>query len=246
MRFARTFLWAALAAYLLGLHLVVIIALTRTNFLPLAYKSLGYWQAPPEWEDFPIQAVLEHAERDQRVPNGAIVLLGDSIMGGVPAESVGPNAVNFGLGGDTTYLLLRRLPMLRSIERAGAVVIEVGVNDLKYRAPAEAAAFYGDILRRIPASTPVLALSVLPVDETKPVIARRSDLRNANIAALNDAIRAACHHRPNCRYLDLWPLAWDASRGAPRSEWFGPDGWHLSAAGGERMAAWIRNTLGVR
>ncbi len=42
------------------------------------------------------------------------------------------------------------------------------------------------------------------------------------------------------------PLAWDASRGAPRSEWFGPDGWHLSAAGGERMAAWIRNTLGVR
>lgn len=246
MKAGRTILWAVLAAYLVGLHLVVAVALTRTNFLPLVYKSLGYWQPPPEWEDFPIQTVLDQATLDRRVPDHAVILLGDSIMAGVPAGSVGPNAVNFGLGGDTTQVLLRRLPMLRSLDRASAVVIEVGVNDLKYRTPAEAARLYGDILRHIPAATPVVALSVLPVDETKPAITRRADLRNAAITALNGAIRTICERRPHCRYLDLWPVVWDASRGVPQADFFGPDGWHLSAAGGERIGAWIRNTLATR
>lgn len=243
MKSSRWILWVVLATYLAGLHLIAGLALLKTNFLPLVYKSLGYWQPVREWEDFSIQTVLDHAALDRRVPDGAVILLGDSIMAGVPAEVVGPNAVNFGLGGDTTRVLLRRMPVLRSIDRGEAVVIEVGVNDLKYRTPAETAYLYSEILERIPPVTLVIALSVLPVDETNPVVARRSDLRNAAISALNDAIRATCQRRPNCRYLDLWPVVWDTNRGTPVLDNLGTDGWHLSVQGGERIGAWIRNML---
>lgn len=243
MKSSRWILWVTLAIYLAGLHLIAGLALLKSNLLPLAYKSFGYWQPVQEWEDFSIQTVLDHAALDRRVPDGAIILLGDSIMGGIPADSVGSNAVNFGLGGDTTRVLLRRMALLRSLDRAEAVVIEVGVNDLKYRTPTETAYLYGEILDRIPPATPTIALSVLPVDEANPVVARRSDLRNAAITVLNDAIRATCQRRPNCRYLDLWPVIWDVNRGTPVLDNLRTDGWHLSAEGGERIGAWIQNTL---
>ena len=80
---------------------------------------------------------MDQAERDRGVPDRSVLLLGDSIIAQLDPISIGPQIVNFGLAGDTTRTMLRRLPTLRALDRAQGAVIGVGINDLRYRGPAE-------------------------------------------------------------------------------------------------------------
>lgn len=237
--------WLAIA-YLLVLHLTVAVLVTRTNFIPLAYKTLGYWVAVEEYADISVRTLLDQANQAARIGPGSIMLLGDSIMAGVDAGSVGPGAANFGLGGDTTHLLRRRLATLPPIASSRAAVVLVGVNDLKFRSLDEIAANYAELLAALPEAARVVAVSVLPLDETTAVVSRRGDLRNAKVTALNAAIQAVCAARANCRYLDAWPAFYDTQTRRLRADYHRGDGWHLNDAGGRLLGGLIRIALAVR
>ncbi len=222
-------------AYLMALHGALAWTIVYTDALPVLWRGLGFWPPADEWSSIRAETVVAHARRDPDVPDGAVILLGDSIMAGIDAAAVGADAVNFGLGGDSTVTLAHRLPMLRSVGRSRAVVLEVGVNDLKGRTVAQIARAYGAILVMLADRPRVVAVSVLPVDETADLVRGRPDLRNAAIVTLNSAIRAACAQRPNCRYLDAWPAVFDPATLGLRQAMHRGDGWHLSAAGGQAM-----------
>lgn len=226
----------AAALYLLALHVFVLVLVVKTDFLTLAGKTLGLLP-PEEWTDDFTAQTLTLAERDRALAKGAVVLLGDSIMAEVPAGLVDGRGRNLAIPGDTVRMLSRRLPVLRSLEQAHAIVLGIGVNDLKYRSPTTIAADYAALLMRLPDAVPVIVLSVLPVDETATVVARRGYLRNAAISDLNARLRAACAARPACRFVDAWPALTDPATGDLRAGLHGGDGWHLSAGGARELAA---------
>jgi lysophospholipase L1-like esterase len=220
---------AVFALYLLALHALVLLLLVKTDFSTRAGKTLG-WLPPEEFSELYYRTVLAQAARAKTVPPGGWLLLGDSIVAGLDPSRIAPGAANFGLAGDTVRTLAARLPTLGTLDRAGAIVLGVGVNDLKYRQPAQIAADYTALLAALP-RVPVLALLPLPVDEAGPAALARAYLRNALIAALDDAERTACTARPRCT-----PVA------APRVQ-YGPDGWHLSASGSEALADVLREHI---
>jgi lysophospholipase L1-like esterase len=232
----------ALLLYLVALHAVVLILVVKTNFLPLAGKTLG-WLPPEEWSEPLDRAIIEQSAHDRDTPSGALIIVGDSIMEGLKPGLIAPDAVNFGLGGITTRMLMVRWPLLRSIDAARLIVIGVGVNDLKYRTPSEIAADYAKLLALTP-RVPKIAVSVLPVDEQTDAMRRRPYLKNEAIRDLNTRIKLACEARPDCRYLDAWPEMLDSGTHQLRGPYHGGDGWHLSDAGGRALAAEIR--LGIR
>ena len=106
----------------------------KTNFIDLSLRTLG-WSPPPSELIFALchEWIVDQAERDRGVPDGSALLLGDSIIAQLDPLSIGPQIVNFGLAGDTTRTMLRRLPTFPALARAQGAVIGVGSNDLRYR-----------------------------------------------------------------------------------------------------------------
>lgn len=224
----------ALFTYLVILHAVLLVLVFKTDFLLLAGKTLGF--IPPEEFNGELEAIiLKQAEQDLAVPAGQVVLVGDSHIARLDGK-LGAGVVNFGIGGDTTRTLSARLPTIRSIQHSRAVVVEVGVNDLKYRAVDQIIMDYAALFGRLPQSAPVLVLSVPPVDPNGSAARHRPYLRNDRIAALNIGIRRVCAAHPQCRFLDAGP----ALAGQPA---WSADGWHLSDAGNQVLADLIRGAL---
>ena len=222
------------------LHVVLVVLILKTNFLLLAGKTLG-WIPPEEWNLQFCFDVLKQAEQDSIVPAGAVILLGDSIVMRLDPKAIADNAVNFGLGGDTTHTLYSRLPVLRSVAQSSSVVVGVGVNDLKYRPVEQIARDYAKLLDRLAAVPRVLVLSVLPVNDAGEAARQRPYLRNRSILALDQDLGILCGQWTNCRYLDAWP-----AMAASASDVYDGDGWHLSAAGNRVVAAFLRESLTSR
>jgi len=221
------------AVYLLLIHAVLAVAVVKSDFMLKVGKTLGW--LPPE--EFPAEWYPQAMRAARRpVAPGSVVLLGDSMVAQLPPALVSGDALNLGIGGDTVRRLAERLPLHGGLEAAAAVVVAVGVNDLKYRDPVAVAADYAAMLSAIPAGPRLFAATVLPVDEDNPAVRARDWLRNERIAAVNDGIRRACAARPDCRLAEGWS---DMPAG-----YAGPDGWHLAPAGQAAWAGLLRAAIG--
>ena len=147
----------------------------------LAYAGLV---AQRDNEDDPSRAAaIERYDReDHAVPAGATILLGDSIA--YKAPFAGPCIANRGLGGERSDQLLANLERWPSLDRAGAVLIAVGTNDVWQRRPERLGKNVAAILARIDA--PVFLVG-LPADLD-------------GIAEANAVLRAACGD--GCTFID--------------------------------------------
>jgi lysophospholipase L1-like esterase len=236
-RWWRIGLRSAGAGYVVLLHVLLVVLILKTNFLLLAGKTLGLIP-PEEWTLQFYAAILAQAEQDARLPPASVILLGDSIIAELNPQEVADDAVNFGLGGDTTNTLYRRLAVLHSIVRSRVVIVEVGVNDLKYRAIGPIVSDYRKVLGRLAAVPRVVVMSVLPVDPAGQAARERPYLQNQTIETLNRGLHILCRQQMNCHFLDAWPAI-----AASQSNIFGSDGWHLSDAGRHVLAGLMRNAL---
>ena len=82
--------------------------------------------------DFYYSTLKAHLLLERYIPKGAMLFFGDSLVQGLELESLHRYPVNFGITGDTTAGLLRRLKEYQSLNIADAVVLESGVNDLGF------------------------------------------------------------------------------------------------------------------
>ncbi len=124
-------------------------ALARPGLLRRVAKKLGLPDGNQRW--FYEQTVAFHRRMDDCVPDQAVLFIGDSFIQGLCVTEVAAKSINYGIGGDTTEGLLARLPHYPSLNRARAVVVSVGENDLrKGRTPADINLSYGRILARLP------------------------------------------------------------------------------------------------
>jgi len=127
--------------------------------------------------------ILEHYDRtDSRVPAGATILIGDSIAQRAPFA--GPCIANRGIGGERSDQLLANLGRWPSLDRAGAVVVAIGTNDVWQRRPQGLGQRVAAILDRIAAPVYLIGLS--------------ADLEG--IVEANRELRRAC--RGGCTFIE--------------------------------------------
>lgn len=206
------------AGYLIALHLLLGLALVQSDFRQRIAARLGFEVAGDAAFISTLRRI--HAQMDASVPAGATLFLGDSITMALATAAVAPHAVNYGIGSQRSDHLLESMQAYRAIERAGAVVIAIGVNDLLQGRTAGIELRYQDILRAVPAAVRVVLSSPTPVAEIEP----------GRQVAVRDAARRACVARPGCTFVDGYALL-SSSPGSLL-----PDGVHLSPAG---YALWI-------
>jgi len=220
-------------AYVICIHILLAIVLVKSDFIERAQRRLAIQSTglPTEITPYFQQILRSHKRIDGNVPDGAVIFIGDSITQGLCVSAVACPSVNYGIGSDTTFGVLQRLPYYRSITRASAVVIAIGINDMKRRSNDDILVNYRTILEGIPETTPVILSAVLPVDEEI-----RSDLRgfSERIKNLNSGIEHLARGSQKLFFVDASPLLIDNFGNL--ADMYHDDGVHLNSKG---YAIWI-------
>ena len=176
--------------------------------------------------------VKYHERMDGNVPDNAVIFIGDSITQGLAVSAVTPLAINYGIGKDTSVGVLQRIPLYRSLARAEAIVLAIGVNDLRQRSNDALVANFESILTQLlPSTVPVIVSSILPVDTR---VWPEPD-HNDRIEQINAKLELLCLQYPTARFVNSSERLLDAEQNLAPHYHIG-DGIHLSTAGYEQ---WI-------
>ena len=221
----------ALYSYLIILHLFVAVVVIKTDIGDRIWRKLGFEIEIPELKQHYYEMLTFQSRIDKNLPAGRILFFGDSITQGLAVSAISDKATNYGIGTDTSFGLLSRFPYYQSINTASAIVIAIGVNDLKRRPVAEITDNYKKILTLIPEGTPVIASAVMPLD----LDYYQLDSGNELVFKLNQNIKDLCLNLENCTYIDSGKSLLD-ERGQLARQYHNGDGIHLNA---KAYAVWI-------
>lgn len=220
-------------AYIIFIHVSLGLVLLKSDFLERFSNKFGLGlTSQHKIIKYYNDMVCYHSRMDGNVPDGAIIFIGDSFVQGLCVSAVVPEAVNYGIGGDTTVGVLRRLPTYSSLIRAGVVVVAIGYNDLKFKNNKEILSNYSAIAEQVPHNIPIVFSAVLPIDEKKRVELHG---RNQRIKTINKELKAFTMKSKNMFFVDAGSSLTDA-QGNLADEYQDGDGIHLNAKGN---AIWI-------
>lgn len=212
--------------------MMLVIVIIKFPSVVQSARRLG-WLESSRTEHYK-QMIAFHRRIDSIAPKGAVLFIGDSFIQSICVAAITEKAVNFGIGGDTTEGVLRRLPLYASIKKAKAIVLLVGYNDLRERDNNAIIANYREIFKRIPENCTILFCSVLPTDERC-----RPERFNDRITALNHLAAEMCSLRKGCYFLDMADGLTDSDGNLSRNFHEG-DGIHLNSIGYKMFSQKLR------
>lgn len=213
------------------MHALLGLALTRSDFIDRLRGGLNINPVQPEQTAAYRKILLFHRRADQNSPENQVAFFGDSHIQGLAVAAVAPRSVNWGISGDTSRGLIKRLPLYSSISRTGLIVIEIGINDFAASSDEEILDNYKKIAGAFPHNIPVLFSAILPVDDS---ITKRHQT-NQRIRKINSGLQEICESYPNVHFLDISADLTDATGELSPTNHIG-DGIHLNALG---YSIWI-------
>lgn len=220
--------------YLVIVTVLLIIVLAKSNFLKLLDQKLyAKLFSNPEITQYFRDIVSYHLRMDDNTPDGAVFFIGDSLIQGLCVAAITPNAINYGIGGDTTTGVLQRIRQYHALKRARAIVIAIGANDFHYRQNAAILRNYAEIEAGLPPNIPLIFSAVMPVNET---LLNFEPHLNNRIRALNAGLKAQLMLTHRSRFLDAGALLLD-KEGKLADAYHIGDGEHLNTNGN---AIWIK------
>ena len=213
-----------LIIWLICIHGIAVLAVLETDLAYRIDRKLGLGLiTSKELTSFYSNMVGSQQQLDGSVVTGSVIFLGDSITQGLNVAAIVHPAINYGIGMDTTYGLINRIPNYQSLSRASHLVIAIGINDLirTHRDNDTILDNFRQIFKLLPTGVPVTVQAILPVDER--VTTRGFNLR---VDQINQrlAVLAQSH---NVRFIDISHSLINA-QGNLKTEYHVGDGLHLS------------------
>ena len=218
--------------YCLFVHVFLGVLFVKSEFFVIVLDKLGYAEPASKFTPFYRSMVAFHKRINNNLPQGTVIFIGDSITQGLAVSAVAPLAVNFGIGHDTTLGVLDRIKHYSAINRSKAIVIAIGVNDLRRRGNDEIFKNISIIITELKSNAPVLVNAILPINEAASI---RPGF-NKRIRALNKAIGDFCSKDRSVHCLDISDNLID-EYGELSNSYHNGDGIHLNKSGYE---IWIR------
>lgn len=183
-----------------------------------------------------------HAELDRRGSAEHVILIGDSHIHSLRLESLedGTKVRTYGVPGDTSAGVLRRIEQLQTLGEADAVFIAVGFNDLRNTPQRTVIENIVESTRKIPPGPVILVGAVLPID--MPARADWQGRDNQLIKAFNASLARRLQQYPRVIFVDSRSLLVDAQGGLAPSHHVG-DGLHLSEEANRLWANHLRGRI---
>ena len=221
--------------YFMFMHIFLLFVLFKSDFTNRVYNFLVKPSSEKSNADmwYFDYMVDHHLSNDSNIPDGAIVFIGDSIMSGLDVSEIAPNSLNYGIGNDTTVGVLKRLSKYKSVKKATAVVLSIGINDTRSRSNGEILRLFSSIIDEIPEQVPFIISSIFQVNDIM-----RKDLQgvNSRIAELNSGLKQLCASqlKSRCEFVTTGAKITDYN-GNMKPE-YTIDGVHLT---GEANSLWV-------
>lgn len=226
-------------AYITLVHICLVVLLFKTNLFENVLLKLEMKRMTPEETDFYRKSLDFQLRVDESVPDGSILFFGDSIIHGLCVTAVSHKGINFGISKDTARCLSKRIKKYTSIKSASAIVIAVGINDLKSHANIELETVheFENILSYFDKVQPIVLSAILPLDETMGFTGL-----NRRIDSTNNKLKNLCKLRCNCFFIDMSPEMID-ERGNLHALNHRGDGIHLNKRGYQILIKGLERTL---
>lgn len=211
--------------YIVFIHFIVACLVWNSSFVQ-RFKHDMLNTDTPRFSSWYRTMVGYHLRMDKNVPDNAVVFIGDSITQGLATSAIAVPSINYGIGGDTSYGVMNRISRYTSIQRASAVVIAIGFNDVDKSFDRDILENYKKIIGFIPENVPVVIGAILPVDEK---VERLVGI-NKRIAEINERLRSLVKMRSNIQFVDPTADLIDPNSNL-KSYFHEGDGIHLSPSG---------------
>lgn len=225
--------------YVVILHVFIVIVLMNSDFI---YRlNVKFGRIAYDKTEFYRKMVVVQTRTDSSLEQSFVIFIGDSITQSLCVSCVFSRAVNYGIAGDTSAGVLKRLKQYDSLKVVRAVVVAVGVNDLEFVGDDKVLENYEGIIRSIPQEVKIIFSAVLPVNTT---VVRVQKLTNSRIEGLNNKARLLCAKFENCFFTNARESL-VGSNGSLKSDYHTGDGIHLSKAGYTKWIEVLRNALEV-
>ena len=226
-------LWMRVAVgYAVCLHLFLGLLIFETDLVP-KLKSGSSGEPLSHFQNM----LIYHGWGDDSVPDNAVIFLGDSITQGLATAAVAPHSVNYGIGGETTTQLLEALPSYRSLNRARAIVLAIGINDIVGGKQKGLKERYNKIVGALPRGTPLVWSAVMPVK-----VATWMKMEQSDITEANREIKLLCEMRGNCVFVNTVGLLGDTN-GQIVQRYYLDDGVHLSHDGYRQWISALKQAI---
>jgi lysophospholipase L1-like esterase len=222
--------------YLIAAHCLLGLVLWKSDFLTKARSMLTAKHSTDGLAAHYRSMRRYHARSAEIVPTGSVFFIGDSIIQGLAVEAVAAPAINYGIGGDTTVGVLERLDDY-AWNRASALVLCIGGNDLRDRRVEVIADNIEGIVTHIDSRLPVILSAVLPVDESARVSLRG---RNARITALNRLLKSLSDRHAHVIFASYSHLSEETNL---KPDLHVGDGLHPNNKGNRIIAANLRSAI---
>jgi lysophospholipase L1-like esterase len=187
-----------LIIYFIAMHLLIGMILWKSDFIPRVKSRLTGQAHINELPRYFHDMRCYYSRSVDLVPEGSVFFIGDSIIQGLCVDAVIQPSVNYGIGGDTTVGVLERMGDY-AYGRAGAVVLCIGGNDLKFRKPTAVLGNVKNIIDRIDPSLPIVVSSVPLEDESFRPPAGHN---NGEILKLNALLEQLADNSSRLYYCD--------------------------------------------
>lgn len=226
------------AFYFLFIHLILIaVVMSSYSVRQFIFNFVG---EADELTDHYHQMTAFHSRVDKNLSENYNLFIGDSLIQGLAVSSVDKMSVNYGIGNDTTFGVIKRLPLYNSLLSARRVILSIGHNDIERRSKTEIINNFQTIIEYIPKNKQVIICAIILVDEEVKTVG----LSNAEIIALNQNIEDVIKNYSNVSYLNVNEIL------APNDNLLANlhigDGIHLNKAGNDIWIAELRKALNVR
>lgn len=171
---------------------------------------------------------IMYSRMDGNVEEGSIIFLGDSITQALNVAAIGSKNINYGIAGDTTQGLIKRINNYSSLKNAKKIVLAIGINDFRYRKKEQIINNYKYLMDKLPKGTPLLVSSILPVSNDFILTNKKYSVKD--IKYINTKISIMCKQRKMCEFIDSYRVFADKN-GNLKSEYDLGDGVHLNTLG---------------
>lgn len=228
--------------YLMLIHVFVGVLIIKTDIISRIQVKLGYEVIEDELTPHYRTMLAFHKRVEENIPEDYVLFIGDSITQGLAVSAVYPQSVNFGIGQDTTFGVLSRLPHYSYISKSKLIVITIGVNDLRRRENSRIVDNFKNIIELIPEEIPVLFNAILPINEN----ASNRPGDNARIGEINAMLKEICLSNPRLFFVDT-PKPLLDSKGNLSGSYHIGDGVHLNGLGNDiwiiKLKAEVKNAI---
>lgn len=211
--------------YIILIHVLLITVITSSY--SVRQFIINIIDGPDELTKHYYQMVAFHGRVDKNLNDNYNIFIGDSLVQGLAVSSVDAMSMNYGIGGDTTFGVINRLPIYNSIYEAKNIILAIGHNDIGKRTKSDIIKNFKTMIEYIPADINVIICSVILIDEN----IKTEKISNTKILALNNEIESLTENYTNVTYLNV-NNSLAASGNLPFKFHIG-DGVHLNKEGNE-------------